>query len=104
MAWFAYSGLSTVSTQVDVKAWNIEFMQNSQVVTNEIVIDVNEIYPGMDPIVENVSIHNLGDSNAMLSYQVVSARVLNEDLAEQEKGYLVDLLSHDLPFHINISL
>ena len=65
---------------------------------------VNEIYPGMDPIVENVSIHNLGDSNAMLSYQVVSARVLNEDLAEQEKGYFVDLLSHDFPFHINISL
>lgn len=104
LAWFAYSGLSTVSTEVDVKAWNIEFMKDSQAVTNEIVIDVDDIYPGMNPIIEKISIHNLGDSDAMLSYQVVSARVLNEDLAEQEKGYLVDLLSHDLPFHINISL
>ena len=104
LAWFAYSGLSTVSTEVDVKAWNIEFMKDSQVVTNEIVIDVNEIYPGMDPIDEKVSIHNLGASDAMLSYQVVSARVLSDELTEQEDGYLVDLLSHDLPFHINISL
>lgn len=104
LAWFAYSGISTVKTEVDVKAWNIEFMKDSEVVTNEIVIDVNEISPGMDPIVEKVSIHNRGDSNAMLSYQVVSARVLNTDLENEEEGYLVDLLSHDLPFHININL
>ena len=100
----AYSGLSTVTTEVDVKAWNIEFMKDSEVVTNEIVIDVNEVYPGMEPIVEKVSIHNRGDSNAMLSYQVVSARVLNTDLENQENGYLVDVLSHELPFHININL
>lgn len=104
LAWFAYSGISTVKTEVDVKAWNIEFMKDSEVVTNEIVIDVNEISPGMEPIVEKVSIHNRGDSNAMLSYQVVSARVLNTDLENEEEGYLVDLLSHDLPFHININL
>ncbi len=104
LAWFAYSGLSTVTTEVDVKAWNIEFMKDSEVVTNEIVIDVNEVYPGMEPIVEKVSIHNRGDSNAMLSYQVVSARVLNTDLENQENGYLVDVLSHELPFHININL
>lgn len=104
LAWFAYSGLSTVTTEVDVKAWNIEFMKDSKVVTNEIVIDVDDISPGMEPIVEKVSIHNLGDSDAMLSYQVVSARVLNTELENQEEGYLVDLLSHDLPFHINIGL
>lgn len=104
LAWFAYSGISTVKTEVDVKAWNIEFMKDSEVVTNEIVIDVNEISPGMDPIVEKVSIHNRGDSNAMLSYQVASARVLNTNLENEEEGYLVDLLSHDLPFHININL
>ena len=95
LAWFAYSGISTVKTEVDVKAWNIEFMKDSEVVTNEIVIDVNDISPGMDPIVEKVSIHNRGDSNAMLSYQVASARVLNTNLENEEEGYLVDLLSHD---------
>ena len=28
LAWFAYSGLSTVSTDIDVKAWYIEFDKN----------------------------------------------------------------------------
>lgn len=104
LAWFAYSGLSTLSTEVDVKAWNIEFMKDSEVVTNEIVINVNDIYPGMDPIIEEVSIHNLGDSVAMLSYEIESARIIGKDLVDEEEGFLIDKLSHDWPFQINMNL
>ena len=104
LAWFAYSGLSTVATEVDVRAWNIEFMKNSEVVTNEIVIDIDDVSPGMDPIIEEVSINNLGDSDAMLSYEVTSARVLNTDFVNEEDLDLIDALSHNLPFHINMSL
>ena len=104
LAWFAYSGLSTVATEVDVRAWNIEFMKNSEVVTNEIVIDIDDVSPGMEPIIEEVSINNLGDSDAMLSYEVTSARVLNTDFVNEEDLDLIDALSHNLPFHINMSL
>ena len=37
-AWFAYSGLRKVSTEVDVKAWYIELSKSGEVVTNDIVI------------------------------------------------------------------
>ena len=99
LAWFAYSGISTVSTTVNVKAWNIEFMKDTEVVSNQIVISLDDVYPGMETVVEEVSIHNLGDSDAVLSYDILSARVLDQEL--DVSGVTLDeMLSHDYPFHI----
>ena len=50
LAWFAYSGLAKVSTEIDVKAWYIEFQQGTKTVSNNIIISTSEIYPGMDPV------------------------------------------------------
>lgn len=103
LAWFAYSGISTVSTTVNVKAWNIEFMKDTEVVSNQIVISLDDVYPGMETVVEEVSIHNLGDSDAVLSYDILSARVLDQEL--DVSGVTLDeALSHDYPFHINIEV
>ena len=54
LAWFVYSGLSTVSTEVSVKAWYIEMERNGKPETNDIVISLDEIFPGMEPIIEEV--------------------------------------------------
>ncbi len=110
LAWFVYSGLSTVKTEVDVKAWYIELEQDGKKVSNDIVISLDDIYPGMEPIVEEISIKNLGDSNAQVKYQIERARILDKP----EDNYIVgekllseeleDILAHQYPFHINIDL
>lgn len=111
LAWFAYSGLSNVSTEIGVKAWNIELNKNGEKISNDIVISLSEIYPGMDVITEKVNIKNLGDSDAQIKYSIISARIL----AESKDNYVVngttvlseyveDVLSHNYPFHINMSL
>lgn len=106
LAWFAYSGIAKVSTEIDVKSWLIEFEKNDTTVSNDIVISLSEIYPGMETIHETVKIKNKGDSNAQLSYYIASARILDDDLAidENEYDYLKDKLSHDYPFNINVNL
>ena len=106
LAWFAYSGLATVSTEIGVQAWYIEFEKNSQVVSNDIVISLDEVYPGMETYSEKVQIKNKGDSLASLEYEISSARILNEEKHSSDyvEGYLEDQLSHEYPFHINISL
>ena len=38
LAWFAYSGLVTTQTEVNVKAWFIEFNNKGNAVSNDIVI------------------------------------------------------------------
>ena len=110
LAWFVYSGLSTVSTEVSVKAWYIEMERDGKPETNQIVISFDEIYPGMDPVVEEVKIKNLGDSDAQVKYNVKSARILDkpEDAYVVSEtitsNYIEDQIAHQYPFHINIDL
>lgn len=105
LAWFAYSGLVTTRTEIDVKAWYIQFDKQGTPVSNNIVIPLSEIYPGMETISETINIKNMGDSDAALSYEITSARILDKYIQSNgEKGYVEDQLSHQYPFHINISL
>lgn len=111
LAWFAYSGLVDVDTEIDVKAWNIKIEKDGQQVSNEIVISLDDIYPGMDPVTEDINIKNLGDSDASVKYEIKSARLLGEtkdefvvDGVNVTSQYVEDLLSHEYPFHININL
>ena len=106
-AWFAYSGLKSVSTEIDVKAWYIELTKSGDVVTNNIVITLENVYPGMETVDELVNIENKGDSDAKLSYKIVSSRILDTEINGESlvnNNLLSDTLSHDYPFHINIDL
>lgn len=105
LAWFAYSGLAKVDTEIDVKTWYIEFQKGEEAVSNNIVISLSDISPGMDIVTEKVKIMNKGDSDAQLSYSIVSASLMGTELdATNGSDYLEDKLSHDYPFHINLSL
>ncbi len=109
-AWFAYSGIASVATEVDVKAWYIEMEQDGSVVTNHINISFDDIYPGMDTVTETITVNNLGDADAILRHYITSARVLDkpedsytavDDLDKSEE--IEDILAHDYPFHVNIT-
>lgn len=104
LAWFAYSGLSSVETEIDVKAWHIKLSKFGESVSNNIVISLPHVYPGMDTISEKIDISNLGDSDAELSYSITSARILNETLDTTDNDSIEMSLAHDYPFHININL
>ena len=109
-AWFAYSGLVDVKTEVGVKAWYIEFEKNNEVVSNDIVISVSDLYPGMEPLTEVITIKNLGDSDAKLNYSIDYARILddNKDYYVLSDDYtsdrIEDALAHNYPFSINATL
>lgn len=107
-AWFAYSGLKRVSADVDIQSWYIEMKKDNEVVTNNIVVTLDDIYPGMETVTELVKIQNKGDSNAALSYNIQSARIFDTNVTAvttgQNQKSLENILSHDYPFHININL
>lgn len=105
LAWFAYSGLVTTKTEIDVKAWQIKFDKNGDPISNNIVIPLSNIYPGMETKSETISIKNLGDSDAALNYKITSARILDKTIESNgEEGYIEDVLAHNYPFHINMNL
>lgn len=106
LAWFAYSGIAKVSTEIEVKSWLIEFEKDEETVSHDIVISLSEIYPGMNTLHEAIKIKNKGDSNAQLSASIISARILDEELniENTEPDNILDKLSHDYPFKVNLSL
>ncbi len=109
-AWFAYSGLVDVKTEVGVKAWYIEFEKNNEVVSNDIVISLSDLYPGMEPLSEVITIKNLGDSDAKLNYKIDYARILDDDKDyytlsdDYTSDRIEDALAHNYPFSINATL
>lgn len=106
LAWFAYSGLATVETEIGVKAWYVEF-DNSKIESNELVLSLKNIYPGMETVNEVVKIKNLGDSDAQLKYSIKSVRILDKEYVLDENNTsakLEDQISHDYPFHINMNI
>ena len=110
MAWFAYSGLSRVATEVNVKAWNIEIKKGDDRISNKVAISFSDLYPGMETKSETISISNLGDSDAILDYDIVSARILGDESDSYSPNDTItsdnieDAISHNYPFKINISV
>ena len=107
LAWFAYSGLVDSNMEVGVRAWYIEFSKGDNIVSNDIVLSLDEIYPGMETVTEKITIKNQGDSDANLSYEIKNARILSEDEFSSENmdsNIIEDKLSHDYPFSINVNI
>ena len=104
LAWFAYTGLASSSIDVDIKAWHIEFNGES-IAKNEIIIPLPNIYPGMETVEESISIKNLGDSDAKLSYFIESVRILDDELdTTSDQKLILDEISNNYPFDVNISI
>lgn len=108
LAWFAYSGLSKVDTDVTVKSWYIEFKRGEEVATKDIVISLDDVKPGMETNTEEIVINNKGDSDASIKYKIEYVKILNEDnmtsSLDTTSDYIEDAIAHNYPFHINIGL
>ena len=88
LAWFAYSGIANTATEVDVKAWYIEFSKNNETVSNEVVLSLNDIYPGMETVTEKIDVKNLGDTDAKIDLWICATlRNLAEAKVCREKNF-----------------
>lgn len=104
LAWFAYSGLATVDTVINVKAWQIEFKKGENKQDSLINVTLNDVSPGMQVKSEVININNLGDDDAAIDYEIKSARIFDNVITASSQEELEDILSHNYPFKINMSL
>ena len=106
-AWFTYMSKVTSSIDVKVKSWNVSFEFDNQEMSDYINFSVDQIYPGMTPYKESLSVKNDGDVPARLTYQIVSINVFDQyftiedgSLTEQQ---LVQIMKENYPFTITIT-
>lgn len=118
-AWFIYTSKIDGTIKVHVKAWDVVFESSDTEIASNVVINVNDLYPGMDNYEHTIRAYNKSEVSASLTYKLLEARILDEtyvtvdgriekneepqegDLTTQE---LINKLANDYPFSIESSV
>lgn len=104
-AWFVYSSTVSNSITTSVRAWKIEF-ENESEITQFIEFDIDDLYPGM-PIYNNViNVVNYGETPATLTYEIVSFKILDTTYTNppETSEDLETIIETSYPFKITLEL
>lgn len=104
-AWFVYTSKVENSITAKVREWKVTFDVNGSNVTQNIALEVDSLFPGMEDAEQVLSISNSGEAKASITYEIVEASVLGEDLlalglTDEE---VITKLRTDYPFTIDFN-
>ena len=117
-AWFVFVSRVDNSIDVYVKAWNIDFENDDQQITDYVTFTVDSIYPGMPAYSRNVTANNYSDVTASLTYSILECSIMGESYVTQEGKYdagltpdgteytssqIQSMLANNYPFHITLT-
>ena len=105
-AWFIYSTKVSNSITAKVRSWHVNFNVGDDETTEEYIeVNIDDIYPGMQPFYQELKASNDGETDAKITYEVVSANVLGDDLIEKgmSSSEILDSFKNSYPFIISIS-
>lgn len=106
-AWFIYMEKISSDIDVRVKSWNVSFRLDNQNMTDYINFTVDEMYPGMTPYSESLSVTNDGEVDARLTYEIVSFQVFGQLYTTEEGAYteaeLIQIMRNNYPFQITVT-
>lgn len=118
-AWFIYTSKIDGAITVHVKAWDVVFESSDNEVSSNVVIEVNDLYPGMNDYSHSIRAYNNSEVSASLTYKLLEARILDttyktldgriedgeepdeDDLTSQQ---LITKLANDYPFTITFTI
>ena len=107
-AWFVYSTKVTAGLTAHIESWNILFTDSETELSEYVNFVIPNLYPGMTDYTDEISIVNLGERSAAITYEITDVRLLSQEF-EIDGTYLtsnqmINKLALDYPFHITFSL
>lgn len=110
-AWFIYSTKVNMEITAHVSSWNIQFFNEDEEVSTNMVIEIDRIFPGMegDKKFENVIVvKNNGEKSATLSYNIQEITIMGQTYSiKGENAKTEDEINQILseyPFKIKIDI
>ena len=106
LAWFIYATEVSTSLSAHVTSWEVVFASGDGEIENNIQIDLDRIYPGMETYETNIEVLNKGESTATLSYSFQSITILGETFEVGENMTSEELenkIKEEYPFKVNIT-
>lgn len=103
-AWFIYITKASLELDTHVAAWEINFKTDDQIITNDVVLEVDKIYPGMEDFTKEIEVVNKGEINAELSYRITSIEIFGEkyEIGDQYSSDDLQNILTSYPFKITI--
>lgn len=105
-AWFIYSNKVSNNITTGVKSWKINFKQDGVDIVNNVEFKIDSIYPGMPDYTNYLSITNIGETAANISYEVEEIKILDEFYNSDmySSTDLINRLKDNYPFKMNFSI
>ena len=107
-AWFIYATKVATGITAHIEAWNILFTNEDNTLEEYINFYIPNLYPGMEDFDDSITAYNLGERNADISYEIVSARILNINYSTEGGSYssalIESILANNYPFHTTFTL
>ena len=107
-AWFVYATKITTGITAHIEAWNILFTSQDNLISEYVYFTIPDMYPGMADYNDGVSAYNLGDKQATIYFEVISATILGVRYIVDETTLTSDMvinkLASDYPFKISLAL
>lgn len=105
-AWFIYSNKVSNSINAGVKSWRITFSQDGTDIENNVVFNVDSIYPGMTNYTDSFEISNSGEMAAVVTYEILSAKIFDDTYTTDDytSEEIEDILENDYPFTITFEV
>ena len=105
-AWFIYSNKVSNNITTGVKSCKINFKQDGVDIVNNVEFKIDSIYPGMPDYTNSLSITNIGETAANISYEVEEIKILDEFYNSDmySSTDLINRLKDNYPFKMNFSI
>lgn len=105
-AWFIFNSDVNLAINTQVKSWTIEFKEDGQVLENEVELEIDSIYPGMEEQYKEITIDNKGEVSAELEYKVTAIELFGERKAIGENCTQEEFEEYinTLPFIVDVKL
>lgn len=106
-AWFIYNTKVSMDLSVHVSSWDITFVGDDHEIANDIIVEVERIFPGMEKFEKTIVVRNNGESIAELDYNIKSLKVMNEIFDTETDSnitseYIENKMNLEYPFKIKI--
>ena len=107
-AWFIYTTKVNNSVEAHVRSWNVRFDFEESEIAEFVNFNIDDMYPGMTEYSNFINIINSGEALGKISYEIVSARIMNDNYVVDGEVItsegLINSLANDYPFIIDIGV
>lgn len=104
-AWFAFISKVNVTLNANIVSWDVNFYDSIQAISNAIVVETTDLYPGMPTYTKEIYITNSSDVGGTFTYDINSIKVFGDEIMTETttQDGAITYLEETFPFVVRFN-